>query len=120
VSLALRPLKTTPPPAASVSLGDRIAANEAQIRELRRQQRAQFLVTIASVVPGHVDFNAAELFAFRAQSPALADAFTDLRIRNARSLGRRLQQIDAASVECAGLRLRRLGHDHTGVVWALR
>ena len=103
-----------------VSLAARIAQLEAELADVRRQQHAQFLVTIGSVMPGEVDFNARELFAFRSHHPALAGAFTELGIHNARCLGRQLQQIAAAGVEAAGLRLQRIGHDRDGVVWTLR
>ena len=120
MSRTLRWRKTTRPPAGPVSLADRIKAIEAEIRALQRQQRVDFLLTVATVVPGHVDFTAGELFAFRDHSPTLADAFTDLGIQNARSLGRRLQQIAKAGIDGAGLRLQRIGHDHDGVIWVLR
>ena len=114
-----RPLRLVPPPPPP-TLGERIAAVKAEIAALKRQLFAQFLVTVASVVPGHVDFNARELFALQDQHPVLTDAFVALRVRNARSLGRKLQQIAAAGIDGAGLRLVRIGHDRGGVIWALR
>ena len=104
----------------SPTLADRITAIRAEICALERQQRAHFLVTVASVVPGHVDFTAGELHALRDHHAALAAAFTELQIGNARSLGRRLQQIAKAGIDGAGLRLQRIGHDRGGVIWILR
>jgi hypothetical protein len=42
-----------------------------------------------------------------------------MRIHNARSLGRRLQQIAAAGRE-RGLALERIGHDRDGVIYTVR
>jgi hypothetical protein len=105
-------------------LAIRINAIKREIAQLEAQQFeeqcAHLLVTIASLVPRHVDFNARELFALQDQSPALADTFVALRVWNERSLGRRLQQIEKAGIDGAGLRLQRIGHDRGGVVWSLR
>lgn len=115
--MALRLVDPPPPP----TLAERIAAIRAEIVALRRQQREQFLVAIASVVPAHVNFTAGELFKLRRHQPALIEAFAELRIWNARCLGRRLQQIAAAGIDAAGLRLQRVGRDHHGgVIWTLR
>lgn len=120
MSRSLRLLKGKRPPIEPPSLAARIAAIRNEIHGLQQQQRSQFLLTIASVVPGHVDFTAGELFEIRCYSPTLADAFTELEIWNARSLGRRLQQIAKAGIDGAGLRLQRIGHDRDGVIWVLR
>jgi hypothetical protein len=103
-----------------VSVAARIREIRLELAALERQQRAQFLVTVASIVPGHIDFNAGELFALCDHHPVLVRAFADLRIRNARSLGRKLQQIAAAGIDGAGVQLQRIGHDRGGVIWTLR
>lgn len=94
----------------ATAVDDRIAAVEAELRELRQQQRRELVAAIAGLVGPRVMFSAGELWAHRAVSPALATAFDDAGIRNARQLGKRLRQL-------RGHGLERLGADNCGAIW---
>ena len=96
-------------PSAS-SIAARIAHLETELHALRTQQRAEFIATIAIVVGPGVVFTARELFQHRVVSPALAAAFIDAGIYNARVLGKRLRGF-------CGHGLERVGADHDGAIW---
>ena len=95
-------------------LDAQIARLETDLARLKKQradrQAAAFLQTIARTIPIGIAFSARELFQHRVNSPALAAAFTDAGIYNARILGKRLRAL-------RGHGLDRVGADHDGAIW---
>jgi hypothetical protein len=91
-------------------LAARIAALEAELQQLRQQQRADLLAAIrGSVAPGVV-FSSADLLRHAAVDPALAAAFSALNITSPRRLGKWLQRLRGSGIE-------RVGVDHDGAIW---
>jgi hypothetical protein len=109
----LRQVRPDPLTPAAI-LAARIAALEAELRDLRRQQRDLLLVAIAASVQGHA-FSAAELLAHAGVDDALRQALDGAG--TPKRIGRRLQAL--AGREIGGLRLVRVGRDETGCIWAV-
>jgi hypothetical protein len=95
-----------------VTLASRIALLERQLVELRQQECAEQLATIARCVGGHV-FNAAELLRHAAFDAALSQALAGLA--TPRQVGRRLRQL--ARVDGHGVRLVCLPRNGDGCIW---
>jgi len=106
-----------PMPAPRPTLAARIAALEAELRALRRQQADALVLAIASVIGLDIAFSTRSLWRHRRVSPELHDAVRALGIRNTRQLGARLHQRQDCDVD--GLVLVRVGRDVDGVIWAL-
>jgi len=91
-------------------LNERIAALEAELEQLRQQQR--LIGTIAAIVGPGVAFSAGELWHHQAIDPDLRTAFDAAGIRSPRQLGKRLRQL-------CGAGLTRIGEDRAGVLWTV-
>lgn len=114
-----------PAPAAKAALVQRaeqptiaaqIAVHEAAILELRQQQRAELLATIAVVV-GARDFTAGELWRHAEHvSAELRALFVEHGLTSTRTLAKRLEHLEGRTLN--GLRLEKIGADHhVGNMW---
>jgi hypothetical protein len=106
------------PDLADEDLTARIAALETELRQLKQQQRLALIVTIASRIAPGVVFSARELWRHQVVDRRVSETLGVLGIRNARQLGRRLQQLEHDHVD--GAALLRVGRDHTGILWTVQ
>jgi hypothetical protein len=95
-------------------LAARIAALEADLREVRDQQRDAQLVAIADSVQGHV-FSATELLAHAAVDGALRQALDGAA--TPKQVGQRLKALVGRAI--GGRRLVCVGRDGPGCIWAI-
>jgi hypothetical protein len=109
-------------PVSPPSLAGRIRAVEAELLELRQQQRHELLATIAATVEAGCVFSARELWSHAAISPALNSGLIDAGIRSPRQLGKRLRQMAGAFIgsDKGTPTLERVGVDRDGAVWCWR
>lgn len=91
-------------------LNDRIVRLEAELAALRQQRRAALVRAIAASIGPGIAFSARELFLHRVVNPDLAAALRDAGIKDARQLGKRLQQLRGSGLD-------RIGADHDGAIW---
>lgn len=101
------------------ALEDRIAALEAELRDLKRERTvrhdAALLDALATAIPFEVVFNAGEVIAHAALYPDLAAALGAVMPR---TLGRRLARVARLS-PIAGVALECVGRDERGCIWQI-
>lgn len=101
-----------------LSLGARIAALEGELAELRRRQRAELALDIATAVEKHIRkekyFTAKELFDVRSLHPDLDEALRKRGVTDARRLGKLLWRLRGRS---GGVWIERHKDEHGRALW---
>ena len=103
---------------AVADLRRRVTALEGARSRATVRRDVRLLTAVAHAADGSV-FTAAEVLANAALvSPALQRALASAGIYTAQQLGKRLQRL--CGCERQGLRLDRVGVDHSGALWCVR
>jgi hypothetical protein len=103
---------------AEPDLATQIHILEAKLRRLRLEAVDKLVHALVDAVAGTV-FSSCDVWRHaQLASPALRRALETMSIRNARQLGKWLQQLQGRDV--GGLVLERIGDDYLGAVWMFR